>query len=69
MSDGNREEACEALADENGAGGSEEKKTFMSPFFFHDLRMNYSCCGKDLDGVNLISTLFLDLEFHSSVIA
>lgn len=33
MSDGNREEACEALADENGAGGSEEKKTLVSPFF------------------------------------
>lgn len=31
MSDGNREEACEAVADVSRAGGSEKKNTFMSP--------------------------------------
>lgn len=50
-------------------GKTRKKRLSCRLFFFHDLRMNYSCCGKDRDGMNIISMLFLDSEFHSSVIA
>lgn len=39
MSDGNREEACEAMADENRAGGN-EKKRLSCLVLSHDLKMN-----------------------------
>lgn len=58
MSDGNRDDAREAPADENREGG--RKKAFMSLFPRRDWRMNYSRGGEQ-ENINL--TLILNSNF------